>query len=337
MAAAIDAEKRHQSVPRGPSPFDGIRYEPLHGELDLFRFVESATDERVASIVEVAHNAAPDALADLRAALTQDDLYTLLAFARRRSLVALRDQSSTSVASGFEALALVDLERIDWRDGAVAAGLLAYAGRRTGADVHALVGKARRQAESAMADVIARHATRPEEGLAVGGYREIRTSGGVGLANDYGHAYAPNIDLISLAENVVALLEHDEYRVDNLVTGSDLPAVWLPAGDEAATAARDRLLGCLSVSARPKSNNRGMPDQMFSVWIAEAATTRDAQAIASAAVPKPGSETAIVAVESGPVCAVMVARSVVKGVPPHETMESIQRFLPALAELIAPA
>jgi hypothetical protein len=93
----------------------------------------------------------------------------------------------------------------------------------------------------------------------------------------------------------------------------------------------------LSVSARPKDDRREMPDQMFSVWIAEAASTRDAQAIASAAVPKPGSGIAILGMASATICAVLVARSVVKGVPAIEDMESIERFRGALKAAVTPS
>jgi hypothetical protein len=80
-----------------------------------------------------------------------------------------------------------------------------------------------------------------------------------------------------------------------------------------------------------------MRDRMFSVWIAEAASTRDAQTVASAAIPKPGSEIAILGLASRTVCAVLVARSVVKGVPAVEDTESIERFRVALNTAVTPS
>jgi hypothetical protein len=237
--------------------------------------------------------------------------------------------------SGLQALALIDLERIDWRDAAVAAGLGAYAGQRTGAPVTDLVGEVSGRSEPAMAEVLIRHASRPNEGLAVGGYREIRTSHGVGLAQDYGHKYLPSIDLVLTAETIVALIEADDYRVQNITTGSDLPAVWLPAAGPTTTLALKNIRGCLSVSACPRDDPRGMPDQMFCVWIADTANPDDAYAIASAAVPKVGSEVAILGVASDSLCAVMVARSVVQGVPPIETVQSLERFRAPLQEGLA--
>src|SRR5262245_54116166 len=86
MAAAIEAEKRPQTTPRGPSPFAVLGYDLARGELDLFRFVASETDDAIAAAVETALANGADGLTEARAALTQDDLYTLLTYCRRRAL-----------------------------------------------------------------------------------------------------------------------------------------------------------------------------------------------------------------------------------------------------------
>ena len=336
MAAAVEAEKLHQSKPQDPSPIEEVSYDVARGELDLFRYVESPIDERIDVVVEGACAQGAGSVATLRAALRQSDLYTLLTFSRRRALLALRQESPALLTSGLRALALVDLRRIDWRDAAVATGLLAYAGRRTGAQVQELVTAISARSDPAMAEVLRRHSSVPEDGLGVGGYREIRTSQGVGLANDYGHAYAPTIDLVSIAEKIILFVEGDEYRVQDITTGADLPAVWLPAADTATRRASKNLRGCLSVSARPNTDRHGRSDQMFSVWLAEAANATDTLAITAAATPMAGSDIAIIGVASGPLCAVLVARSVVIGVPPLEDMQSLERFRAPLQVALGP-
>jgi hypothetical protein len=236
---------------------------------------------------------------------------------------------------GFRSLALVDLRRIDWRDAAVAIGLLAYVGQRVQAPVQDLVSEIKRRVEPAMGEVLTRYSSSPEEGLGIGGYREIRTADSVGLAHDDGHPYAPIVDLVSVAEKVVAFIERDKYRVDSLTTGSDLPTVWLPAAAPSTLHALEGLLGCISVSARPKDDREGVSNQTFEVWIAEVGNRPDAQAIAAAATPKPGSDIAILGVASGTLCSVMVARSVVEGVRPLEDTKSLERFRTALQAAIS--
>jgi hypothetical protein len=334
MAAAVETERRHQSLPHGPSPLAGIGYERDRGDLDLFRFIESPTDQVIASTVD-GRLTDPSSAASVRLTLRQEDLYSLLAYARRRALSALRSNSAAEFVAGLRALALIDLDRVDWRDAAVATGLLAYAGGRTRADVAQTVAEVARLATPAMAEVLMRHAGDPASGLTAGGYREVRTADGIGLVSDHGHPYQPTVDLLARAENVVNFLEADRYRVTAITTGSDLPKVWLPASTPASERARTTLRGCLSVSTRPLCAAEGMPDQMLTVWVGEARAPQDAVAIATAAIPKTGSGIALIGLATGVVCAVLVARSVVQGVPPVEDQESVRRFRAPLMAALA--
>lgn len=335
MAAAVDAERRHQSTPRGPSPLDGVGYAPGRGELDLFRFVESPADHLIADAVERALADGKESAEDTRALLRQEDLYSLLTYARRCALSALRGHSDVPVIAGVRALALVDLDRIDWRDAAVACGLLAYAGNRVGSNVRRVVADAAQLATPSVTQLLVRYSADPVGGLAVGGYREVHTSTGIGLASDYGHPYEPTIDLMARSERVVALLEADRYRVTDITTGSDIPRVWLPLSTPATEQACAALRACVSVSARPAGNAGGMLEQMLSVWIVEAATPDDAGVIASAAVPRAGSGIALMGLASTRCCALLVARSFVQGVRAVEDMQSVQRFRTPLLQVLS--
>jgi hypothetical protein len=337
MASAIEVERRHQTASHRPSPIAGLSYDFAARELDLFRFVESSTDQQLCAVVETAWASNDEAVALARDALTQDDMYTLLTFARRCAVAALRDRSTSQVVSGLRGMVLIDPQRIDWRDAAVAGALLAYAGDRLGEKARRLTAEVAGRAEPSMAEILIRHAKAPSKGLTLGGYREVKTSQGVGLASDYGKRYEPSVDLLGHAERIVGLIERDRYRVNDVTTGTDMPAVWLPAGDATTLQAREALRACLTVSARLESDGRGMPDHMFSVFLAEARNSHEAEDIANSAVPKPGSETALMGVASGKVCAVLVARSVVVGVAPLEGMQSLTRFREPLLQAITEA
>lgn len=284
MAAAMEVEQRHQAFSHGPSPLAGISYDSAAGDFGLFRFVESPTDQRVNVVVGTAWASQDTAFALTRNALTQDDMYTLLNFARRCALAALRDQSSIHVVNAIRAMVLVDPERIDWRDAAVAAGLMAYAAHSLGERMRSLVSDVAARAEPSMAEILASHAKAPSKGLAVGGYREVRTSQGVGLTSDYGNRYEPSVDLLAHAERIIQFIERDRYRVSDVTTGADLPAVWLPAAKATTLAAAEALRACLTVSAPPESDAGGMPEHMFSVFLAEARNAQDAEDIANPGV-----------------------------------------------------
>ena len=99
MANALAADARHRAEGHGPSPLAGVEYQSSRGELDLFRFVPSAVDDAVLRFLESRQGVGSDDRAAVRAALTTDDFYTLLTFARRRGLSTLRENDAGLVTA----------------------------------------------------------------------------------------------------------------------------------------------------------------------------------------------------------------------------------------------
>jgi hypothetical protein len=336
MAAAVSAEKRHRQVVHRPSPLAGLGYELAAGEYDLFRLVESATDEAVAAAALGAVQLRGQELIDFRDALTQDDLYTLLTFARRIAVRGLRGHVD-QLSAGWAAVSLVDLERVDWRDAAVAVGLLAYCATRTNSDLQAPLDSAVVVAEPGMAKFLQQYAASGEDGLSIGGYREVATAEGPALVEDYGEPYAPTLDLLALADSVARIIEADDYRITGITTGTDIAPVWLPSADpRAVEQARERVRACLSVSGAPHADaDVGFPAQMFLTYVAECATAEEAALIMQAAKQPAASKIAALAVRHDRLCVVVIARSTVQGVAPIETTASIERFRQPLARALS--
>jgi hypothetical protein len=337
MAAAVSAEKRHQQVRhRRPSPLEGLSYELAAGEYDLFRFVDSATDDLLGAAALGAVRLRGQDLVDFRDTLTQDDLYTLLTFAKRVAVRVLRGHTD-QLSAGWAAVGIVDLERVDWRDAAVAVGLLAYCATRTKTDLQAPVEGAVAVAEPGMAEVLRQYANPGEDGLSIGGYREIATADGPALVEDYGETYAPTLDLLSVADSVARVIEADDYRVTGITTGTEIAPVWLPSTDpRAVERARERIHACLSVSAAPHADATAeSPEQMFLAYVAECATHEDAALLTQAAKQPAASDIAAVAVSHSRLCVVVVARSTVQGVAPIETTASVERLREPLTRALS--
>jgi hypothetical protein len=91
MAAARVAETRHQAVPRGPSPLAGVAY---RRDLSLLRFTPVPADEFIDAFVDRFQASSREDRARQRSALTMDDFYTLLAYARRTVVRALRSRET---------------------------------------------------------------------------------------------------------------------------------------------------------------------------------------------------------------------------------------------------
>jgi hypothetical protein len=335
MAAAVAAEKRHQLSRHGSSPLAGVRYEPAAGEYDLFRFVESATDDVIASIALDAVELRGQGLSDFRDALTQEDLYALLTFARRAAVRVLRGRTD-QLTAGCAAAGLVDLARVDWRDAAVAVGLLACAANRTHTTLRAPLQAALAIAEPDTQRLLQQYANSDSDGFAVAGYREIATSTGPALAEDYGKPFDPTFDLLAVANSVVNVFEGDRYRVTGITTGTDIAPIWLPSEDpQMVEQARQSIRACLSISAAPRAQATTMfPAQMLLAHVAECAATQDAELLTKAAKRPATSDIAALAVSHDSVCVEVIARSTVKDVAPIESAASIERFREPIARVL---
>lgn len=87
---ATEKGERHRATTGAvTSPLAGLAYDPRSGALDLHRFVESPVDTAVGEFTASYEKLGSEQAGDIRAALSMDDFYTLLAFARRSVLASL--------------------------------------------------------------------------------------------------------------------------------------------------------------------------------------------------------------------------------------------------------
>lgn len=336
MAAAAAAEARHQAVPRGPSPLAGVAYEP---NLSLLHFTQVPADEVLDEFVARFAASGEEDRARLRADLPQGDLYTVLSYAQRSAVRALRSGDGEVARRGVAALAAVDIDRVDWRDLAWKAGLLSYAlGKITG-DAAGAFQAAASLAEGSTAAFLTRQAGQPQASLSDWGFREIRTSDGVGLIEQEGAPYRPVSDLARLAEAVKAGMDDSSWQLSGPVIGSDLPAVWLRAGKPRKVAnALGSLTGCARLRGTFADRNRpGAGAQHMAIFLAETVKPAAAGIIAKSAGPGPDGSFTAVSAAAGTLCAVLIARSWIKGTPAIETQASLERFRPVLVDALAAA
>jgi hypothetical protein len=336
LANAHTEEARRKTTPHGPSPLNDIAYSAEAGDHDLFGFAASPIDSVLREIVTGSKAGTNEARGETRSNLSLEDFYTLLTFAQRAALLTLRGEGQAWTRAGLQAVALIELERVDWRDVLVAVGLLAYAAHRVHSDVSSILTEAAHCAEPAVAQLLMSRAEAPGDGLAVGGFRELQTAAGVALAQDDGEPFHPTADLLRLAESMVAAFEADDYRVSGVTVGSNLPDVWLAGGDDGhVPSALADLTGCVSLRAAPRGGVTANPSaQMLLAFIGETGSDDAAHVLASAARARPGSTVAEFGVCRGRVFVIVVARSFVKDVADFETTESLSRFRDPMQAII---
>ena len=139
VASAQEAEQRRlQQADYGPSPMPQACYELRPGELGLVNPSRLPLDSELAELSHRFARSEPDARARMRRSISMDEFYTLLAFSRRAAVFAIRDGRVEHVVDGLTAIAMIDSERVDFRDILGALSLLHHAVIRVGHDPHGL-------------------------------------------------------------------------------------------------------------------------------------------------------------------------------------------------------
>jgi len=325
----------HPDAAGRPSPLAGMVYPTT---LSLLHFAEVPADEAIDEFVDQFAACSRVERWRQRSALTTGDIHTVLIYARRAAIRTLRSGDQSAARRGVAALAIVNSERDDiaLRDVAWQAGFLSYAIGRASGDA---AGAFRASASMAVGDtagLLSRQARQPVANLGEWGFREVRTSGGIGLVQDRGQPYQPESDLLSLADVVAAGMDGDTWRLGEPETGTQLDAGWLAAARRRPVElALGSITGCVALRGGLASQDSpSARAQHMVVFLAEAGTGSAAQTIARAAGPRTGSSFAAVASAAGQLCAVVTARSVVKDIPSVETRASLERFRRVLADAL---
>lgn len=342
-AAASLAEQRHRKAREGgpSSPLEGVRYDLWAGHHDLVRFVDAPADEAVRALVSRYGSSDAEGRAGIRAALTMDDFYTLCTFARRRAVRALRAGDAELAADGVAAVALIDRERIDWRDILWTLGLTTHALRSLTTDPDSVLRRAREMAEPELGELFERfiEASAEDAELASWGYMQVDSAAGPGIVGRGLAGYAPTHDLIDLALRIADVIDGDTYRVSSISAAEELPSVWLPgAGAAESQPVVDVCRGCVTLHAVLDPNAHPSSDaQGFYVFVVEARDEADARLLDDWATTTAASSHRALCVRHGPLLCLVIARSQVQGVAPFETDHTLARFFAPLDSILGTA
>jgi hypothetical protein len=335
LSQAMEAQREHDGQ-RGSSRslLADLRYSDE--ECRLWRWTDSALDSAIEAIVaDVAGLTCADAQS-MRESLSFDDFYTLITFARRCSLAALRTGETERLGLAFTAIAMVARARVDWRDLLVAVWLAHYAGERFNAPVADIAGRAARLAEPDTAKALLGDRNKPVKLAEACGYREVVTSQGVALFRTSYEGFSPSADIEAIAFAAALAFESEGYAISDIEVATDLPLVWLNS-DERSPLAKivSQFSGCANIHGVPAADPEPMTSgQSLLVFIAEAASVSDAQLVALAATQATDAERTVLGLASGRLCAVIIQRSFMVDTPPLEDLNALERLVPVIEPLL---
>lgn len=257
--------------------------------------------------------------------LTDRDQTTLMLYAQRCALAAVRSRDGEPVVRAFEALALVKPDRVDEDRLLSIATLVAHAGTHLSDRQRLAIAPAVLRADPDVAETLTSEVDLADDA----GYRELDTPAGLVLVEDEGARFEPEADLVAVAYAVAQLLESDGYEGEAVGIGQTLHPAWLDkAANPEAAAATGRLTGCVHVHAV-----RGLDD--VGVYLAEALTDPDAEAIGSAADQVDSSRHPQIGVWAARQFAFLYAGTLDPSAPPREDRSTLDRFRAPLRTLLA--
>lgn len=326
----------------GPSPLPAeLHYDRWLGELDLSNPVKQPLDDELSNLCRRFAAGNPHVRAQLRRAASMDDFYTLLSFARRSAVFAMRDRQAEHIIDGLAAIATIEPNRIDFRDALLALSLLHHAGRKIAANPTDLFGKAASLAEPRMSELILGFLMRSEDGRDIQkswGYTEVETNAGPGFIGWGLESYQPTYPLDQIGLALAELMKRDKYQPTSVTLASALPAVWLASVDDRLlkdALASVRAAVTISGNLRPQAG----PDHRHNIlifFLVELGDETNAGSLLQLARNKRTQVTDFVLIGASVerLFCLAVARSFVADEPSFETPTSIQRFSAGISEVL---
>jgi hypothetical protein len=337
-----DAEAREAARlaagPVGPSPLPTEQYDKERGDYSLINVTPLALDTQLSKVVRSFSGWDPGQRDEARRAISMDQQYTLIHFAQRCAVLAIREKAPRRCEDGLIALAMIEETRIDPRDVMVTVPLLSYAMTTTKAERKLLVDRAKLLATPQIAEAIA-SAMSPGK-LSDTMYTEIQTENGFGLVavGLVRARYEPTFDMGALAIRIASQLQRGRYVAEPELM-AELPAIWFAKEHrQAAEALLKHARAGIIVRGTPRRDQKvernPMPPHLMH-WVVEMRSDREATQLSKyVGAGTPQDDDFVVGVAHGRLFALLVAASGFKGGKPFESKSSLALLAEETRELL---
>jgi len=227
---------------------------------------------------------------------------------------------------------------VDYRDVISSIDLLHHVANRIGINAKELLVEIAGLSESGVADLMLRSSKQPQQDKDVrfaAGYAEIETPDGIGFANCYYYPYHPTYKLDQIIQEISDLLASDQYPINNITIGADIPRFWLKAGNSKVlnkALGNVKAVASLSAQLRPSAYPEHVY-QMLIIFLAELTDNIYAKSLCKIAENSRPSTFSIHGLAVDRLFCLIVSRSVAQGVKPFETSKGLKRFMQPISKI----
>lgn len=331
--------KRERKGDLGPSPLPGGDYYIRGEELGLINPIPSDLDTNLRKTCDVFQKLPDQERNKFRRLISPYESYTLLTFARRSSVFALREQNADILEDSLIAISMIEAKRTDFRDILAALSLIYHSAVRINMDSDRAFYDAAQLAEPQVQEMIVGFTKRSADEKSISqswGYREVKTKFGLGYVRWGFCKYNPETDLLDIAIKIATMIDNDNYNTTSIQIGTDLPDVWLKSEDSEGleTALKD-ITGGLTISAQlEKQHHSDAASQQFTVFIIELRHSESAKLLSYLAQAKQPDDFCMLGTRVDRLFCLLITRSFVMGVSSFESGDSLLRFQSKFHEIL---
>jgi len=314
-------------------------YDFWRGETSLIDPRPVPADDEVRRLARAFVSADASRRSEMRDEMSMNDFYSLLTFARRASVFAMRTRDVQWIADALYGIAIIDAHRIDEHDIPITLSIVHHAAERIGADTKKRFEAAASLAEKKPAELLrsfVRADDKYKDLRRSWGHDEIATPSGVGIITRGFSPYNPSGDMTSLAVTLAGMIAGDQYEPSSVCIASKLPAIWFRTDDETGLQALLRHVRAgLSIEGRLRPEYRPVHEMqtllIFLIEVEDASTAEQLMRIASTHPPR---EEARIAIREAQLFCMLIGQAVMGEAEPFETSESLGRFRDPLSRLL---
>lgn len=324
-AAAQQREKvRIAAGEVGETPLPPDRYDKERGDYDLVTISPSKLDLDLRDLTENILDWDQNRRNELRQIIPSDELYTLIHFVKRASVLGLNSQPVEWCRAGMIALSMIDETRVDWRDFKWSAGLIEHSLVARPEAAHRLKEDLRgfSRLTSAFFEQL------PEVShLRDWGYSEIQRGDSIGLIQTGYAKYDPTLDLTGVALRIRENLSNGRY-IAEVEIATELPEVWFDRNRRDGLG--EKLKHCKGAAIIRGDLRRNFGDsfnQLLLVWVIEMPSSDDCESLMEAVgtgTPLTGRFAA--GVSEGKLFTLAVGGSFQVGIEPFESPSSLREL-----------